>query len=36
MRRLSAMDAIFLYTEDLNPGVHQHTVKVSIIGPNPE
>lgn len=36
MRRLSALDAVFLYTEEIFPGVHQHTIKVTVLGPNPD
>lgn len=34
MRRLTAMDAQFLYNEELAPAAHQHTIKVSILGPS--
>ncbi|MGH9186257.1 MAG: WS/DGAT/MGAT family O-acyltransferase [Acidimicrobiales bacterium] len=33
MRRLTAIDALFLYQEDVDPANHQHTLKVSIIDP---
>jgi WS/DGAT/MGAT family acyltransferase len=35
VRRLTAIDAQFLYAEDLDRGAPTHTLKVSIIGPNP-
>ena len=34
MRRLRAIDAQFLYLEEEIPAAHQHTIKVSTIGPN--
>lgn len=36
MRRMSALDAQFLYLEDENPASHAHTIKVSIYEPGPE
>ncbi len=35
MRRLTAIDAQFLYTEEMAPAAHQHTLKVSVVGPGP-
>ena len=36
MRRLTAIDSQFLYAEELAPAAHQHTLKVSVVGPGPQ
>jgi WS/DGAT/MGAT family acyltransferase len=35
VRRLTAIDAQFLYVEALDPSSHTHTLKVSVLGPSP-
>ena len=35
-QRLTAMDAQFLYAEDVIPAAHAHTLKVSIYDPGPD
>src|SRR5687768_1489031 len=36
MERMTAMDAQFLYVEDVVPAAHAHTVKMSIYEPGPD